>query len=151
MILNTEKIIGYILLVIGMGIILVSAFSVYQVFTGQKTPPRVVSFEAPSFTLPGQQAFEIELPEGMKLPEGVSLPQTSVSQGKSQELKILPDEMINSVSNLSFHFLLMGFLASVGAKIASIGTKMVKEIKVVIKEEKIRQAIQSSSQPSSQT
>ena len=143
--MNTEKIIGYVLLVVGIGIIISSAFSVYQVFTGQKTPPQVVSFEAPSITLPGQQAFEIELPEGMELPEGVSLPKTSASQGKPQELKILPDEMINQISNMSLHFLLMGFLVSVGAKIASIGTKMAKEIKVVIKEEKIKPVAPSSS------
>jgi len=34
----------------------------------------------------------------------------------------------------------MGFIASSGAKIALIGVKMIKEIKVVIKEDKIKRS-----------
>lgn len=163
--MNTEKIIGYFLLVVGIGIILGSTFSLYQVFTGQKKAPRVFSFEMPGISLPSQQNLELKLPEGIELPEGVELPEglslpnlptpgatrevpkNEITPPKeNQELKLLPDEAINNLANMSIYFLLMGFIASAGAKIAGIGVKMIKDIKVVVREEKIKQAAQNTSQ-----
>jgi hypothetical protein len=138
--MKTEKIIGFSLVLIGIGIIIASAYSVYQVFTGEADPPSVFHFEAPSITLPTQQSLSLELPEGMELPEGFSLPSASEEEKEPQKIKLLPDEVINKVVNMSIHLLLMGFLVTVGAKIAGIGTKLVKEIKVVVKEEKIKAA-----------
>jgi len=156
--MNTEKIIGYLLLIAGIGIILASTFSLYQVFTGQRSAPSVVSFKAPTISLPTQPSLEfklpegIDLPEGMELPEGLSLPDLPTPgvarevprnerapSAESQELKLLPDEAINSIANMSIYLLLMGFIASSGVKIAGIGVKMIKDIKVVVKEEKIKQ------------
>ena len=138
--MNTEKIIGYVLLIAGIGVIIGSTFSLYQVFTGQKTAPQVFQFESPSISLPTQQSFQLELPEGMTLPEGVALPETKNQPAESEGFKILPDETLNNMGNAGLYLLLMGFLASSGAKIASIGVKMVKDIKVVVKEEKVKQA-----------
>lgn len=133
--MNSEKIIGYLLLALGIGIIIASTFSLYQVFTGQKIAPEVFQFEAPTISLPTTQ--QLQLPQDMELPEGFSFPQ---AEAQSQEFKVLPDEAINNLSNMFIYLLLMGFIASSGAKIATIGTKMAKDIKVVVKEEKVKQA-----------
>lgn len=140
--MNSEKIIGYLLLTVGVGIIIVSTFSLYQVFSGQQKPPQVVQFEVPTISLPAQQSFQIDLPEGMELPEGITLPGLEKQPAEGQEFKLLPDEAVNSLINMFIYLMLMGFIASSGVKIASIGIKMIKDIKVEIKEEKIRQAAQ---------
>ena len=120
----------------------------YEVFAGQKKPPKIFSFESPKITLPTQQNLELELPEGMALPDGVSLPRrvTPKNQVSQQELELFSGDVLSQVTNMSIYLLLMGFIASSGAKIASIGVRMIKDIKVVVKEEKIRQATQEIAQ-----
>ncbi|MBN1262914.1 MAG: hypothetical protein JW991_01000 [Candidatus Pacebacteria bacterium] len=135
--MNSEKLAGYLLLAVGLGVIVASAFSIYQVFTGLKTPPEVFSFEAPGITLPGQQNYQIRLPEGYELPERFSLSDPG-EKSPPQELKLLPDEVVNGLVNMSIYLLLMGFLSSVGFKIAALGIKLVKEIKMVVSQDRIR-------------
>jgi hypothetical protein len=137
--MNVEKIIGYLLLIAGVIVIIGGTFCLYQVFSGQKKTPEIFSFEAPSVSLPSQQSLEFEIPEGMDFPGGFSLaePMIQESAGEDQKLKILPDEAINAITNMMVYFLLMGFIASSGAKIAHLGVRMIKEIRVVVKEGKI--------------
>ena len=80
------------------------------------------------------------LAEGTGIAGGPSGLEDSLKSQTSSSLKILPDEAINKSSNLLIFLLLMGFIASSGAKIALIGVKMIKEIKVVIKEDKIKRS-----------
>lgn len=126
--MNSEKIIGYCLLIAGMVIILASTFSLYRVFTGQQKPPSVFSFEVPGISLPASPTTQSQLP------------------AETAEIKILPDELINSLMNMSVYFLLMMFISSSGAKIASIGVKMIKDVKVIVKEEKLKRGIQNTPQ-----
>lgn len=133
--MNSEKIIGYLLLAVGIGVIVVSTFSLYQVFSGQKKAPRVVHVETPTISLPGQQSLQLELLEGVELPEGIVEKQPV----ESQKIKIFSGETVNSLINMFIYLMLMGFIASSGVKISSLGVKMIKDIKVVVKEEKIKQ------------
>jgi len=147
--MKIEKIIGYLLLIAGISVIVASGFSLYQVFTGRKEAPQVFSFKMPGISLPISQT-EIKLPEGINLPTGVQLPEGLLGQnsGEKSEIKLLPDEPVNQITNMSIYLLLMGFLVSVGGKIASLGVQLIKEIKVVVKEEKIKEAIQEAPQDS---
>ena len=129
--LNSDKALGYVLLLGGLIIIVVSTYSGYRVLTGKSDPVRIFDVEAPTINLGGQG--NLELPEGFQLPEGFSLPQSS-SAGTS--IKIFPDEVFNRLLNSGFYFLAMSFVASSGAKIASIGVQLVKEIKVNVRENK---------------
>ena len=129
--LTNDKVLGYILLLIGLAMIFVSTFIAFRVFTGKSEPAKIFDVEAPVINLPSQNS--LTLPEGFELPEGVILPQSSV-EGKG--FKIIPDEVFNRLLNSSLYFLAMTFVASSGAKIASIGVQLVKEVKVQFKENK---------------
>ena len=109
----TEKITGYSLLGIGIFLIIISVVSVFQVFTGQVKPVRLFQMQGISLDL-GSQA-------------GIKLPTT----------EIIPAALINDSTNLFLHLLLMGFIASTGQKLASLGVQLVRPIVVKLNEQKI--------------
>lgn len=117
----SEKILGYILIAIGLVIILYSAFSVFSVFTAKSAP-----FEL--FKLAG-----ISLDFGSLV--GESLPPETRGQIGEPNLKseLVDSDFINTPLNIFAHLMLMGFLASIGFKIASLGVMMVRPIKVKLR------------------
>jgi len=107
------KVIGYILILVGLVTIVVATFNVYQVFTKQAQPINVFDLEGIKMSLAGV----------MELPAGVEAP----------ELDLIPSSTLNQTTNLMAHLFLMGFIVNVGAKIASIGSSLVRPINVSIK------------------
>lgn len=107
----TEKITGYCLLVFGIFLILGSALSVYRVFTNQARPVQVFNFE----------------------PISLDLGQSLIPIPKAQ---IISAAMLNDTSNLAAHLFLMGFIASVGQKLASLGIQLIRPIVVKLNEQK---------------
>lgn len=105
----TEKIVGYVLLIVGLISIVFSAMNVFFVFTGQAQPGELFNFSPVSVALaPGTKPVELV---------------------SAREL--------NQTTNLTFHLLLMGFLAGAGQKIASLGVQLIRPIVVKLKEEKL--------------
>lgn len=111
----SEKVIGYILLSGGLLVIVFCGVNVYLVFSGQIPPVQL--FSGP----------------------GISFDPTSLFGGaasgfvaKPQEL--VPAETLNKTSNIFAHIFLMGFLASIGYKLAALGVQLVRPIVVKIKE-----------------
>lgn len=129
---NFEKILGYLLLLVGIAMILTSLFLVYQVLTGKNKPPQIFNVESPTIKLPTASS-NLQLPEGLELPEGFSL-QEATNEATPAGIKIIPDELLNGMVNISLYYLLMMFAASTGVKIADIGTKLIKEIKIKAQE-----------------
>lgn len=121
-----DKLIGYLLLIGGLFMILLGLFLVFNTLTGKFKPPQVSKYELPQIEL-ALPAASIQVPEGTQLPEGFRMP-TTASSTKLQ----IPNEIINDLIGISFYYLLMMFLASSGYKIASIGVKMIKDIKVKV-------------------
>lgn len=117
----SEKVVGYILLSVGILIILGSVFNVYQVFNKQASPVNLFSFPGISIDLGKVVASQ--------LPKDVTLPQSTAMQ---QE--IIPAKMINESANIAAHLFLMGFIASAGYKIASLGVEMLRPIQVKVRE-----------------
>src|SRR3989344_6152119 len=113
-----EKLIGYLLLFIGLFMILLSLFLVFNTLTGNFRPPQVSKYELPPIEL-AMPAPTPQIPEGTQLPEGFQMP-ANTSSTKLQ----IPNEMVNDLIGVSFYYLLMMFLASTGSKIAGIGVKM---------------------------
>lgn len=113
---TTEKTIGFALLVIGLAAIFYSAFSVYGVFTGLIQPFGLFNFDS------------------IKVDLGKFIIQAPSDQNLTQD--IIPQEVLNTPMNYIAHLLLMGFLASVGLKVANIGTNLLRPIKIKVKEEK---------------
>ncbi len=135
--LNSEKILGYVLLIAGILIILAATFMIYGVLTGTTKPPKVFNVEAPTFKLPSVNT-NVELPPGVTLPEGVKLNQANQS---SSDIKLIPDEVFNGTLNIGLYYLAMMFLSSTGLKMADIGVKLIKDIKVQIKEDRIKSSV----------
>lgn len=127
--INFEKTIGYVLLLAGLAMIFMAVFLIFNVLTGKSKAPSVVSYSLPPIDLAGLNS-QLQIPEGLQLPEGFQLVEAtpSSSAGKFQ----IPNELINDSINTGFYFLLMTFIVSAGSKVAGIGVKLIKEIKVKV-------------------
>ena len=125
----TEKVIGYVLLVVGIIMISFSGLSVYNVFKGNERPYRLFNFDAVNLSLDPSQftGGTIQLPQEL-IDAGVSIEQNSNQKPIQQE--ILPSNILNDTTNIFAHLMLMGFVASIGYRFASIGTQMVRPIVV---------------------
>lgn len=122
----SEKILGYILLALGIMIIIYSAISVYMVFTKQSRP--VELFDLPAVSLNANQLLSGALP-----PEAQGL----LQQSSGTKAELVSAELLNETSNIFAHLMLMGFLASIGAKLASLGTQLVRPIVVHLKAKEV--------------
>ena len=116
---KTNKIVGYLLLLLGLVMIIYPVFNVYQVFKGQMLPYNLFFFKPISIDLS-------KVVQGA--PNNVNL---------SRE--IISSDLLDKRMNLVAHIVLMSFIVSAGFKIASIGVMLARSIKVKIKEEKVTQ------------
>ena len=103
-----NKVIGYLLVLVGVVLIIFTAFSVFNVFTKRTEPINIVSEES------------------------LFLPQ---SGDKSTITNLMNIDMkeIAYLSNLTFNILLAGFFLNVGFKISSIGAMLARPIVVDLK------------------
>jgi hypothetical protein len=108
-----HKIVGYLLLLSGIILIGFATFNTYQVFTGQTQSVNLFSSKGISVDLKQLQ------------PAGET---TTNSQ-----LELLSADTFNKAFNLSFHLFLMGFVASTGFKLASLGNQLLRPIDVHLK------------------
>ena len=100
--MNFDRIIGYVLLLLGLGIIMFSIFSAFSTFTGSKEPPKLLNIKKSSQPI----SFG-----GMEIPN----------------MEVIPVEYFNTSGNFMFHFLMMWLLISAGGKISGIGVSMIKK------------------------
>ena len=127
-----EKILGYILLAVGLVIIIFAVVSVFNVFTAKVEP--VDLFKLSGVSLDLGSLIGGDLP-----PEAREQIQRSGGSAKSE---LISPDLINKPLNIFAHLTLMGFLASVGFKVASLGVMLIRPIKVKLKE------VSGSSKPS---
>lgn len=113
----TERVIGYILLAVGVVVILLSAINVYKVFSGAARPIKLFDFAGIGINLP--------------TPSGVPTEAVQV-KGQSSRVELLSSNMINDTANLAAHLFLMGFLASIGYKLAALGILLLRPITVKV-------------------
>jgi len=113
--MKNEKLVGYILLGIGLLVIILAGVNVYMVFNKQAMPVQLFSFPPVS--------VDLSPTGGGGLPPGLTLPKT----------ELLSSEMLNQTSNIAAHFFLMGFVVSIGYRIASLGVSLVRTIEVKVR------------------
>lgn len=109
--IKDPKTIGYALLIAGLVFILLSIYSMYNVYSGSSPPPSVINMKSVTVSLPtGQSAppMQTEL----------------LSGGESSKLM-----------NMGLWFALMTFVASAGSRIGGLGVKLMRDIKVEVKRE----------------
>lgn len=125
--MEKEKVLGYLLLIAGIAVIAYAGFSVYQVFTNKVVPEELFAFGPISMDL-------------SKLVENAP-----TDANLTQEL--VKSEVLNKPMNLVAHLLLMGFVTTIGFKFASLGTMLIRPIKVNLKESAPVDTSKSSSVP----
>ena len=116
----SEKILGYGLITIGIILILAAAFSVFAVFTGGAQPVNLFKFNGLSLDL------------GPSLLGGLPPEMTKGLKVSSSPTEIIPAQMLNSTANIFAHLMLMGFIASIGQKLASLGVQLIRPIVVKV-------------------
>lgn len=106
--MESEKVVGYALLTVGVAMIFVSVYLMYNVFTGASSPPVLVHFSDISMPVP--------------------------SPGEAESISIVSGEDLSKIVALGFWYTLMFFIMWAGGKLASLGVSLIKETKVEVKE-----------------
>ena len=104
--MKDEKVVGYVLLAIGIAMIFFSVYQMVQVFTGASPPPNLFNFSDIRLTMPGETESSL----------------------------LISGEELNKLVAMVFWYMLMFFVMYAGGKIASLGVNMIREIKVEVKE-----------------
>jgi len=108
---NTEKVMGYVLLCIGLICILFALHSAYMVFTNVKEPPEIFRMKNFGFLIsPGQGNPPMEV-----------------------EIALEPE--LRKIVNIFLYYLFMLFILSVGSKIGGLGMHFIREIKIEMRKE----------------
>lgn len=110
----SEKLIGYILLSVGILLMIGPTVSVLLVFTHAIAPIQLFSFSGISLDM--GQIMSANLPAGMTLP--------------AMQTEIIPASMLNESANIFAHVFLMGFILNLGYKLASLGIALLRPIQV---------------------
>lgn len=115
-----EKIVGYILLSLGVFLIFFALINMYLVFTKKIEPIKFFSSESTSQNTTGPLSFLQE--------KGISTPTA---------LNFLSPRFLDETINLTSHIFLMGFVASIGQKLGSLGILLLRPIEVKVREQKV--------------
>ena len=126
---NTSKVFGWILVVGGILIIVLTIIFAIAILTGRANPPKVLSVQAPTINLPtaaesiDTSALPPQIANAIKQP-----------QNNQNSIKILSDDVMTKLINMGVFYILAMLLLSAGSKIASIGVQLTKDIKITPKE-----------------
>lgn len=130
---KNEKILGYILLAVGILIIALSTLYAVSVLTGNIKPVKVFELKAPEIPIPSVgQNLDTTALQNSGVPSQV-LDSLKPKQGAQSGVKIIPDEAFSDLVNMFIAYILVMILASSGSKFATIGVQLIKEIKVQAK------------------
>lgn len=126
----SEKVVGYSLLTVGIIIILLCGLNVFQIFNKQARPVQFFNF--PGISIDLGSAISGSLP-----PEQKAL--VALQMGDKAKQEIVPAEVLNDSSNVAIHLFFMGFLASIGYRIASVGVELIRPVIVRVRESREQQ------------
>ncbi len=115
-----DKLVGYLLLSLGLVIIGFACLSVYQVFSGSWKPVSVFSFS-------GISVNTLDL-------IGDKLSPVQKAQLANPKIQLVSQDLLNEPLNLAAHLFLMGFVVSVGFRIGSLGVQLIRTINVNVNE-----------------
>ena len=115
----TNKLIGYVLIAVGILLILISALHIFNIFSKNTRPVEVFSFS------------------------GIEFPIDKITGIKSQSnnppmLELLSQDKLNDPLNLFANIIIMGFFSTIGYKIAGIGAMLVRPVKINMINKKLK-------------
>lgn len=109
----SEKNLGYLFLGGGLLVMIGALLIVIFLFTGVIKPYKMIDIKAPSFNT----ANLVPSIPGLPKPTG-------------EKIEVIPTAALNHMVNLGVQFLLMTFIMSFGFKIADLGVKLLRPIKI---------------------
>ena len=119
----SEKVLGYILLVVGIIIISIPLFIVYSIYNKSQKPVEI-------FNLPGISLDYSSIVGG-------EIPEAELNKAKNEgklKTELVGAEILNQPLNLFANIILLGFIVNVGFKVASLGVQFLRPIKVNLRE-----------------
>jgi len=109
--METNKIIGYVLLLIGILLIIIPLWHTYNIFTGHATPAQV--FMRPVTLKVNDKVSALDIP----------------GQVQNALIRVLPIDFIDSTLDLATWLILAWILVYGGGKLSEIGVKLLNGIK----------------------
>jgi hypothetical protein len=103
--MKNERLIGFILLFLGLILIVGALCLVCFVFTGATRPPQLFKM----------QSITVLIPTGT---------------GASGSIQLLPGEVVSRLFNMAIWYIFMLFVLSAGGKIAGLGVQLLTQSKV---------------------
>lgn len=100
----TEKIIGYLLIIIGIFIIFLSGLNAYQILTNKTQPVKILNLQ------------------------GVNINLSQTTGIKQPPIDLLSAKDLNDTLNFFAHLALLGLFINIGSKIAFLGVNLVRPI-----------------------
>lgn len=144
----SEKVTGYLLLIVGLTIMLITVINIFMVFTNRTKPFSV-------FKISSSSSLNINDIISQFQKNNLSASPSATNQTITPpKLDILPPEVLNQTLNLSTHFFLMSFILGFGYKLANLGVQLIRTINVKLKShflEVMKNGIQSDSPPPPQS
>ena len=122
--MSSERIVGYVLISLGIMTMVFAAIQIITVYTNKATP---IEF----FTSKPIIAQQVES-------DGTDNMLAGLGGGSSLPIPQLIDPaLLNNVLNMAIYFLIMNFLLGLGFKIANLGVQLVRPIKVEVRNNQI--------------
>lgn len=112
-----EKSIGYILLAAGLMVMFFALGFVVLMFTGKMNPIGVLHIPSPTFNT---ASFMPQIP--------------GIPKAEGQDVQLIPTDAFNKILNLGLNVFFMGFIMSFGFKLADLGIKLLRPIKIETKQ-----------------
>lgn len=126
----SEKITGYSLLSLGLGIMIFCAVNIFMVFTNKAKP--FSYFNIASNNNSNNQGSSLNVNDLVKQMQSGN--QNSLSESiPLPKFDLIPPEVLNQTLNLSTQFFLMTFILGFGYKLASLGIQLLRPINVKLK------------------
>jgi hypothetical protein len=142
-----EKAVGYVLLLAGIATIIFAALSVYFVFTKRQEPIQLFNFRGISINADQLNGSVQDIDTGSLPPEQAAIVEQILKPQKKSEptkIEIMPADILNDTSNVFAHIIFMGFIASLGYKVANLGTNLLRPVVVKLKEDKALKAVRQN-------
>lgn len=115
--MNVQKILGFTLVIGGIGLILYSLYASFTFFTGSAAPPEIFSIETLG-PKAGEKGFSLDSPQDL----ASQIPKLLESQLQG----MLPAGLIPKMLNLTVWSIFAGLLMLGGGQIAGLGIRLLK-------------------------
>lgn len=144
MCMSSERIVGYILLSLGILVMIYAAMQIIMVFTNKAEPIEFFTSEPVVITQPDNAGAELpkDPEELLDFIQSNPLAALGGSGGGLPTPQLIDTQMLNDVLNMAVYFLIMHFLLGLGFKISNLGVQLVRPIKVEVRNNQIAKMLE---------